>query len=185
MRCTIVHHMSSTMTAVPEQIEKLIYLIRGQKVMLDDDLATLYEVSMKRLNEQVHRNIERFPADFMFQISEAELDSLHSLRSQFATSKQEGRGGRRYLPYAFTEHGILMLSSVLRSRRAIQVNIAIMRTFVEMRKMLLSYAELASRIGKLEESYDEQFRIVFDALRQLMAPPSSTENEQKIGFRLD
>ena len=89
--------MSSTMTAVPEQIEKLIYLIRGQKVMLDDDLATLYEVSMKRLNEQVHRNIERFPADFMFQISEAELDSLHSLRSQFATSKQEGRGGRRYL----------------------------------------------------------------------------------------
>lgn len=124
----------------------------------------------------------RFSSNFMFQLTEEEWENL---RFQNGISSLKEWGGRRSPPFAFTEQGVAMLSSILRSRRAVQVNIAIMRTFVEMRKMLFSYADLCRRIDALESRYDDQFRIIFDALRQLMAPPSSPENEQRIGFRLD
>jgi hypothetical protein len=150
-----------------EVIEGKILLIRGHKVMLDSDLAGLYGVTAKRLNEQVRRNLSRFPEDFMFQLTEPET---HLLRSQFATSKK-GRGGRRYPPYAFTEQGVAMLSSVLSSERAIKVNIEIMRAFVRLRQILASNKELAKRLDELENKYDAQFKIVFDAIRQLMEPP--------------
>jgi hypothetical protein len=162
-------------------IEKAIFLIRGQKVMLDSDLATLYGVTTKRLNEQVRRNASRFPSDFTFQLDEREATAL---RSQFATSK-EGRGGRRYLPYVFTEQGVAMLSSVLHSERAIQVNIAIMRVFVRLREMLAAHRELAAKLEQLEkriESHDEQIHAIFEAIRQLMTPPASPR--KKIGFEV-
>jgi hypothetical protein len=160
-----------------ERIERAILLIRGQKVMLDADLAELYGVQTKRLVEAVKRNIDRFPEDFMFQLSE---DEFAILRSQFATSSQWG--GRRYAPYAFSEHGILMLSSVLRSRRAIDVNIQIMRTFVRLRKMLGAHKELVRRLNALERKYDAQFKVVFEAIGRLMAPPAPKE-KRRIGFR--
>jgi len=141
-----------------ETIEQKIYLVRGHKVMLDRDLAEMYEVPTRRLNEQVKRNISRFPSDFMFQLSSEEADNL---RSQFATSSS-GHGGRRYLPYVFTEQGVAMLSSVLNSERAVQVNIAIMRTFVKLRQMLASNAELARRLAAMEKKYDTQFYPVRD-----------------------
>jgi hypothetical protein len=162
-------------------IEKAIFMIRGQKVMLDSDLAMLYGVTTKRLNEQVRRNATRFPADFMFQLDEKETSAL---RSQFATSKKS-RGGRRYLPYVFTEQGVAMLSSVLHSERAIQVNIAIMRVFVELRGMLSAHRELAAKLELLEnriERHDEQIHAIFEAIRQLMTPPASPT--KKIGFEL-
>lgn len=159
-----------------EVIEKRIYLIRGQKVMLDEDLAQLYEVPTKRLNEQVRRNLRRFPSDFMFRLSPKET---RFLRSQFATSKK-GRGGRRYIPFAFTEQGIAMLSTVLNSERAIHVNIAIMRAFVKLRQILASHAELARKLAELEKKYDRQFKVVFDAIRQMMAPPEKPK--RRIGF---
>jgi hypothetical protein len=149
---------------VQESIEKKIVVIRGKSVMLDADLAALYDVSTKSLNQQVRRNLDRFPKDFMFQL---ELKELTFLRSQFVTSKRR-RGGRRYLPYVFTEQGIAMLSSVLGSRRAIKVNIEIMRTFVRLRKMISYHKELAGRLDKLEKRYDVKFRIVFIAIRKLM-----------------
>jgi phage regulator Rha-like protein len=158
-----------------EVIERKIYLIRGQKVMLDSDLAKLYGVTTKRLNEQVRRNLKRFPSDFMFQLSNEEAVSL---RSQFATSK---RGGRRYLPYAFTEQGVAMLSTVLNSERAIEVNIQIMRAFVKLREIIASNKALAKRLDELESKYDEQFKAVFDAIRELMTPPEP--KKRKIGFR--
>jgi hypothetical protein len=160
-------------------IEGLILLIRGHKVMLDSDLAELYGVTTKRLNEQVRRNLSRFPEDFMFQLTESET---HLLRSQFATSKG-GRGGRRYLPYAFTEQGVAMLSSVLNSGRAIKVNIEIMRAFVRLRQILASNKELAKRLDDLEKKYDAQFRVVFDAIRELMKPPES--KKRPIGFLVE
>jgi len=163
------------------EIKKAILMIRGQKVMLDSDLAMLYGVTTKRLNEQVRRNASRFPADFMFQLDEEEAAAL---RSQFATSNK-GRGGRRYLPYVFTEQGVAMLSSVLHSERAIQVNIAIMRVFVQLREMLSAHRELARRLELLEnriESHDEQIHDIFEAIRQLMTPPASPR--KKIGFEL-
>ena len=141
--------------------------------MLDSDLAELYGVPTQRMNEQVRRNIERFPSDFMFQLSTEETQSL---RSQFATSK---RGGRRYLPYVFTEQGVAMLSSVLNSDRAVQVNIAIMRVFVKLREMIASNKDLAKRLDELEKKYDAQFKVVFDALRQLMTTPEP--GKKKIG----
>jgi hypothetical protein len=150
-----------------ERIERSILLIRGHKVMLDADLAVLYGVSTKRLNEQVRRNRSRFPDDFMFQLSGKEV---RSLRSQFATSKQ-GRGGRRYAPLVFTEQGIAMLSTVLNSERAIQVNIEIMRAFVRLREMIATHKDLARKLEALEKRYDAQFKVVFDAIRELMAPP--------------
>ena len=160
-----------------ERIEQTILLLRGHRVMLDADLAILYGVPTKRLNEQVQRNKKRFPSDFMFQLSAEEVERL---RSQFATSKT-GSGGRRYRPYAFTEQGVAMLSSVLHSERAIQVNIAIMRAFVQFREMIASNKALARRLTKLEKKYDGQFRIVFDAIRELMAEPEP--KSRRIGFK--
>ena len=165
-----------------ERIERAILLIRGQKVMLDKDLAELYEVETKRLIEAVKRNIKRFPADFMFQLDEEENTLL---RSQIATSNVPvGRGGRRYAPYVFTEQGVAMLSSVLRSDRAIDVNVEIMRAFVRLRQMLASHAELSRKLDAMEKKYDSQFKIVFDAIRQLMSPPD-VKTKRQIGFRAD
>ena len=160
-----------------ERIEQKILWVRGQKVMLDSDLAELYNVENKYLVRQVRRNRERFPSDFMFQLSREEFDIL---RSHFGTSKQWG--GRRYPPYAFTEQGVAMLSSVLRSKRAIQVNITIMRAFVKFRNLLASHEELARRLYELEKRYDIQFTIVFDAIEKLMSPPP-VELPGSIGFK--
>jgi hypothetical protein len=159
-----------------ERIERSILLIRGHKVMLDADLAELYGVETRALLQAISRNQKRFPEDFMFQISKEEYELL---RSQIVISKK-GRGGRRYLPYVFTEQGVAMLSSVLRSERAVQVNIEIMRAFVRLRRMLASNEDLARKLAALEKKYDSQFRVVFDAIRELMAPPEP--NKRKIGF---
>ena len=166
-------------TLVPiELIASKIYLIRGIKVILDRDLAELYGVETRSLIQAVKRNIERFPPDFMLRLTKEEFDSL---RSQIVISK--GKGGRRYLPYVFSEQGVAMLSSVLKSKRAIEVNIAIMRAFVQLRKTLDSNAELARKLADLEkrfESHDEQIQAIFEAIRQLMAPPD--KKVKKIGF---
>jgi hypothetical protein len=147
-----------------ESLERKIYLIRGLKVMIDNDLAALYEVTTKRLNEQVRRNEDRFPEDFMFQLS---LDEYEFLRSHFATLKQ-GRGQhRKYLPYGFTEHGALMAASVLNTPRAVEVSIYVVRTFVKLREMIASHKDLARKLNELEKKYDGQFQIVFEAIRQL------------------
>ena len=170
---------SSKKVAVPvERIEKMILVIRDQKVMLDSDLAELYEVETRVLNQAVKRNLDRFPSDFMFQLSEEEASFL---RSQIVTLKT-GRGRhRKYLPYVFTEQGVAMLSSVLNSPCAVQVNIEIMRAFVKLREMLASHKELAKKLEALERKYDKQFQVVFDAIRQLMLPPDKPK--RKIGFR--
>jgi len=147
-----------------ERIEKKILLIKGQKVMLDKDLAELYDVPTKSLNLAVKRNITRFPVDFMFRLTKKEVDSL---RFQIETSNK-GRGGRRYLPYIFTQEGVAMLSSVLNSPRAIAVNIAIMRVFVKLRQILATHKDLAQKVTELEKKYDGQFRVVFEAIRRLM-----------------
>ncbi len=161
-------------------IERRILLLHGQRVMLDSDLAGLYGVSTKRLNEQVRRNIRRFPADFMFQLSP---DEAAALRSQNATL-EAGRGKhRKYLPLVFTEQGVAMLSSVLKSERAAQVNIEIMRAFVRLRELIATKRDLARRLDELEKRYDAQFRGVFDAIRQLMAPPEKAR--RSIGFRVE
>ena len=149
-----------------EVVERRILLIRGHKVMLDSHLAELYKLPTFRLNEAVKRNRQRFPQDFMFRLSAEETKSL---TSQIAISKP-GRGGRRTLPYVFTEQGVAMLSSVLNSERAIAVNIAIMRTFVRLRQILATHKELAERLNSMEQKYDKQFKVVFDILRQLMEP---------------
>src|SRR2546425_7495261 len=163
----------------PDSIRRAIVLVRGQRVMLDADLAALYRVPTKALVQAVRRNSSRFPEDFMFRLTSREAARL---RSQFVTSNvRQGRGGRRFLPYAFTEHGVAMLSSVLRSQRAIDVNIAIMRTFVRLRRISLSHEELARKLSALERKYDSQFRGVFDAIRQLMSTPVSERSA--IGFR--
>jgi len=159
-----------------DRIEKAILLIRGQKVMLDADLAELYGVETRVLVQAVKRNLERFPEDFMFQLSQEEFAIL---RSQIVTSSDWG--GRRYRPYAFTEQGVAMLSSVLRSQRAIRVNIEIMRAFIHLRQMLASHVELARKLDALEQKYDVQFKQVFEAIRQLMAPPEP--KRRPIGFR--
>jgi len=152
-----------------------IHVIRGERVMLDADLAILYGVPSKYLNKQVKRNIQRFPSDFMFQLTPEETAFL---RSQFAISSLWG--GRRYSPLVFTEQGIAMLSSVLKSPRAIQVNIHIMRAFVAMRKYAVTHEDLAKRIDELEQKYDKQFTVVFEALRQVFEPPPDPKG--KIGF---
>ena len=159
----------------PERIERSILLIRGCKVMLDAELAQLYGVPTKVLNQAVKRNKERFPDDFMFQLTAREFAIL---KSQFVTSSQWG--GRRISPYVFTEQGVAMLSSVLRSRRAVQVNIEIMRAFVRLREMVASHKDLAHRLDELEKGYDAQFKVVFDALRELMNSP--TQKRRQIGF---
>lgn len=170
--------MSKTDLIWSERIEKTIYVIRGEKVMLDRDLAELYQVQTKVLNQAVRRNLDRFPADFMFQLSDKEVAELN--RSQFVTGSEKHRDPR-FRPYVFTEQGVAMLSSVLRSKRAIIVNIEIMRAFVKLRQMLTSNAELSRRLDELESKYDKQFRVVFDAIRQLMA--TSVRDRKEIGFR--
>lgn len=170
------HIVTSSLSIPPERIERRILRIRGQNVMLDTDLAELYEVDTKVLNQAVKRNLERFPGDFMFRLKNEESTAL---RSQIVTSN-EGRGGRRYSPYAFTEQGVAMLSSVLRSPRAVQVNIAIMRAFVKLREIIASHHQLAQRLEEMESRYDEQFRTVFDAIRDLMEPPEKPR--RRIGF---
>ena len=158
-------------------IERKIYLIRAQKVMIDRDLAELYGVETKVLNQAVRRNRGRFPDDFMFQLTAEESGSL---RSQIVTLKT-GRGQhRKYLPYVFTEQGVAMLSSVLSSEQAVNVNIEIMRAFVRLRQMLSSNTALARKLDALEKKYDVQFKVVFDAIRQLMSPLG--KNQRRIGF---
>ncbi len=169
--------MPDDIPMVPEErIERKILLLRGQKVMLDGDLADLYEVPVKTLNQAVKRNLDRFPTDFMFQLS---WEEGLALRSQIVTSNS--RGGRRYAPYAFTEQGVAMLSSVLQSKRAVLVNIGIMRAFVRLRQVLASNKDLARRLDDLEKRYDTQFKVVFDAIRQMMEPPPDPPKE-RIGF---
>lgn len=148
-----------------EVIERSIYLIRGKKVMFDRDLASLYGVETKALNRQVKRNLSRFPEDFMFQLNAEEEEAL---RCHFGTSKKTGKGGRRYLPYAFTEHGILILSSVLNSLTASQINVHIIRTFVRQREFLNSHKDLKSRIDDLEKKYDKQFQVAFRAIKAIL-----------------
>ena len=168
------------MIAPIAQIESSMFLIHGQKVMLDEHLAALYGVETKVLLQAVKRNLERFPDDFMFQL---DAEEWKTLRSQIVTSneKPSGRGGRRYAPYAFTEQGVAMLSSVLRSERAIQVNIEIMRAFVRLRQMLSSNAELAGKLNALEKKYDIRFKAVFEAIHELMAP-TEPKMKRPIGF---
>lgn len=158
------------------EIERIVLVLRGQRVMLDSDLADLYGVSTGRLNEAVKRNSERFPEDFMFRLT---VEETNSLISQIAISNV-GRGGRRKPAYAFTEQGDAMLSSVLRSKRAVRVNIEIMRVFVKLRQLLLTHADLARKLDALESKYDAQFKIVFDAIRELMTPVQKPK--RKIGF---
>lgn len=163
-----------TTTLPIERITSKIYLIRKQKVMLDRDLAELYGVETRRLKEQVRRNIERFPEDFMFELTK---DEFKHLRSQIATSSW---GGSRYSPMAFTEQGVAMLSTVLNSKRAIQVNIQIMRAFTQLRQMLLTHKDLKKKIESMEKKYDQQFQIVFEAIKQLLE--EDEKPKKKIGF---
>ena len=182
-----------------DTIAQSILLLRGHKIILDSVLAGLYGVETRALIQAVNRNLNRFPEDFMFRLTTEETEYLRSqivilkkrqgerisanipenLRSQFVISNQ--RGGRRYLPYAFTEQGVAMLSSVLRSDRAVQVNIEIMRAFVRLRQMLAGHKELARKLENLEKKYDSQFKVVFDAIRQLMEP-SASKKKRPIGF---
>lgn len=199
--------MANRVAPKPENVERLIYLVRGEKVMLDADLAALYGVEARALNQAVSRNRNRFPADFMFQLSPEEYQRMRSnfvtsyetttpnssqivmsspadesLRSRSVISKR--RGGRRYLPYAFTEQGVAMLSTVLRSARAVEVNLAIMRTFVQLRRMMDSNRELARKIEAMERKYDEKFALVFTAIKRLVAEDQATRLQPKgrIGF---
>jgi phage regulator Rha-like protein len=159
-----------------EVIETKIIFVRGKKVMLDKDLAQLYGVETKALNRAVKRNVDRFPDDFMFQLSREEYNDL--LRYQFGTLKRGQYS--KYLPFAFTENGVAMLSSVLNSKRAVQVNIQIMRTFTKLREMLMTHKDLKEKIEAMEKKYDYQFKIVFEAIKQLLEPPEKTK--KKIGF---
>ena len=165
-----------------ERVQQVIYFIRGQKVMLDSDLAAMYGVETFNLNKAVKRNSDRFPPDFMFQLTKEEADSL---RFQNGMSKTEGRGGRRYLPYAFTEQGVAMLSSVLKSKRAIQVNVAIMRAFVRFREALSTSKVLALKLAELEKriaSHDKNILTLFEAIRELMTKPETPS--KPIGFQV-
>lgn len=166
-----------------ERIERAILVIRGQKVLLDKDLAQLYDVTTGRLNEQVRRNIRRFPADFMFQLSQEEFEDW---KSQIAISNSSAKMGLRKRPYAFTEQGVAMLSSVLNSVRAIEVNIAIMRAFVKLREILATHKDLARKLEDIERKlghHDQHFRIVFEAIRQLTQPPNDPTKKGRIGFK--
>lgn len=169
------------MAVVPaERIVGRIFAVREVKVMLDQDLAELYGVTTGNFNKAVKRNIERFPIDFMFKLNQKEITDI--LRFQNGTSKHS-HGGRRYLPYAFTEQGVAMLSSVLNSSRAIQVNIQIMRTFTRMREMLMSYADLKKKIERLENRYDKQFKQVFEVIKQLITQEEKPKEEIGFGIR--
>jgi hypothetical protein len=181
----------------PENLASLILLLRGEKVLLDSDLALLYGVEARALNQAVKRNLKRFPADFMFQLTPAEAENVGRLRSQIVTLKPHTAAnssqfvmssgkhrGRSYRPYAFTEQGVAMLSSVLRSPRAVEVNIAIMRTFVQLRRLMDSNRGLARKIEALEKKYDEQFAVVFEAIKQLVAEDDARKAQptRRIGF---
>jgi hypothetical protein len=173
----VTHDEKAALNLIPsERIERAIILLRGQKVMLDSDLAALYRVETKQLLRAVKRNRDRFPSDFSFELTQQEFTNL---RRQFGTSSS-GWGGRRTRPWAFTEQGVAMLSSVLRSKRAVLVNVEIMRAFVRLRELLATHADLARRLDELEKKYDKQFAVVFDAIRQLMARPKSEKRE--IGY---
>jgi phage regulator Rha-like protein len=168
-----------TPVAITKHVNAKILLLRGQKVILDADLAELYGVKIKRLNEQVKRNSTRFPMDFVFRMKAVEEEVL---RSQNATSKK-GRGGRRYLPYVFTEHGAIMAATVLNSKRAVQMSIFVVRAFVQMRETLAANHEIRVKLGELEkrlENHDVRIQDIVQAIRQLMAPPTS--NRRRIGF---
>jgi len=179
--------MSENLAVVTvKEIQTQIHTIREQKVLLDSDLATMYQVETRTLNQAVTRNIERFPEDFMFQLTE---DEYKILKSQFVISSDKSLrsqnvilswGGTRKAPRAFTENGVAMLSSVLRSTRAIQVNIEIMRTFTQLREAALTHVELSRKLEQMETKYDQQFKVVFDALKALVTPPKTTK--RKIGF---
>jgi hypothetical protein len=173
--------MSEPANLIPaERIERVILLLRGEKVMLDGDLAGLYGVATRALNQAVRRNLARFPTDFMFQLTPEESEIVARSRSQFVILK---RGTNiKYQPYAFTEQGVAMLSSVLHSERAVAVNIGIMRAFVKLRQLLSSNVELARKLEGMEKKYDAQFKVVFDAIRQLMSPPEPKRRE--IGFHV-
>jgi ORF6N domain-containing protein len=165
---------------IKNSVEGRIFFVRGHKVLLDNDLAELYGVSVKRLNQQVKRNAERFPADFMFRLTSGESKNL---RLQFATSSQ-GHGGRRYSPFAFTEHGAIMAASVLNSPQAIEMSVFVVRAFVRLREMLATNKELAAKLGELErrlETHDEAIQEIFAAIKQLMELP--TKSTKQIGFQ--
>lgn len=165
-----------------ETVVSRIYTVRNLRVMLDSDLAELYEVPTKRFNEQVKRNISRFPADFMFQLTQEEHDSL---RSQNATSKP-GRGGRRYLPYVFTEHGAIMAATILNSQRAVEMSVFVVRAFIQLRDVLSSHKKLAAKLDELERklaSHDRDITMIVNAIRHLMAP--SSQKKRQIGFVVD
>lgn len=163
----------------PAGVERRIYLIRAHRVMLDADLAEMYGVPTKALSQAVKRNIERFPEDFMFPLT---VEESELLRSQIVTSN-DGRGGRRYLPRVFTEQGVAMLSTALKSKRAIEVNITIMRAFVRLRELMSTHKDLALKLDEMEKKYDRQFKVVFDAIRQLMSP--QVKKGRRIGFTHD
>ncbi len=169
-----------------EVIERKILLIRGEKVMLDTDLAELYDVPTKRLNEQVKRNADRFPADFAFQLTAEEWKNVKALndeanRSQFATGSQKHRDPR-FMPWAFTEHGAIMAATMLNSKQAVAMSVHVVRAFVKLRELLGTHKDLARKIEEMEKKYDSQFRVVFDAIRQLMTPPET--KKRKIGFEV-
>lgn len=177
MPTTTRHRVIRTVRA--EEIVAAIHVVRGQRVMLDSDLAVLYGVTTGRLNEQVKRNRGRFPADFMFRLQATEA---RSLISQFAISNS-GRGGRRKLPNVFTEHGAVMLASVLNTPIAVATSVEVVRAFLRLRQLLESNAELARKLDALEKRYDGQFRVVFEAIRELMNPPPAPA--KRVGFRTE
>jgi phage regulator Rha-like protein len=171
--------MSGTALATLRRVDSRILFLRGRKVILDSDLAELYGVTVKRLNEQITRNVARFPSDFLFQLRRVERDSL---RSQNATSNN-GRGGRRYLPYAFTEHGAIMAAAVLNSARAIEMSVFVIRAFVRMREALAANQQIAAKLTELEsrlENHDADIQELVEAIRSLMSPPA--RNRKRIGF---
>jgi hypothetical protein len=169
--------MNKNLSLIPlERIEQKIYVIRGERVILDSDLAEIYGVETRVLNQAIRRNIHRFPEDFVFELTREEHNSL---MSQIVISKS-GRGGRRKLPLAFTEHGALMAANVLKSERAVKASVEVVRAFVKMRNMLASNAELGKKIDALERKYDSHFKVVFTAIKQLMQPPDKPAS--KIGF---
>lgn len=169
--------MSKSVSLSLVEIERTIRSIRGHRVMLDSDLATLYGVTVKRLNEQVKRNKDRFPSDFMFQLTNQEF---RILKSQFATSRI-GWGGRRIPPYAFTEHGAIMLANVLSSKVAVQASIQVVRAFLHLRELAVTHRDLLQKINAMERKYDTQFKAVFDAIRQMMFPDK--KSMKLIGFK--
>ncbi len=206
--------MNATKDLVKKTDDSLIYTIRGDKVMLDEDLARIYRVPTKVLNQAVKRNIERFPKDFMFQLTEKEYANLisqfatsssdednlrsqsviskndeKSLRSQNATSNLKSQivtsshGGRRKLPYVFTEHGTVMLASVLNSPKAVHASIQVVKAFVRLRELMIANKELSKKLDTLEEKYDRNFAVVFDAIRRLMAPPAKGGERKRVGYK--